>query len=95
MNFKKGRLTKLTCLTNLFHMHTVTSRDLAHRTKEIRELLVAGKTLQWTSHGAPVALILPVAAATPKPDWLARARAAGAVNQSSSPVADSIYADRG
>ncbi|MFM8764531.1 MAG: hypothetical protein ACKOHM_04020 [Spartobacteria bacterium] len=75
-------------------MHIVTSRDLAHRTKEIRKLLVAGKTLQWTSHGAAVALIFPVEAAIPKPDWLARARAAGAVNQSSPPVADSIYADR-
>ncbi len=75
-------------------MRTVTSRDLAHRPKEIRKLLVAGETLQWTSHGSPVALILPFEAAAPKPDWVGRARAAGAVNQSSSTVADSIYADR-
>lgn len=75
-------------------MRTVTSRDLAHRPKEIRRLLGAGETLQWTSHGSPVALILPFEAAAPKPDWVERTRAAGAVNQSSSTVADAIYADR-
>lgn len=47
-----------------------------------------------TSLGSPVALILPFEAVAPKPDWVERARAAGAVNQSSSTLADSIYADR-
>ncbi len=75
-------------------MRTVTSRDLAHRPKEIRKLLSAGETLQWTAHGTAVALIQPVAATAKKPDWVARARAAGAVNRSKSQVADSIYADR-
>ena len=93
-NFKEEPLPNPHCLTILSYMRTVTSRDLAHRPKEIRKLLVAGETLQWTSHGVPVALILPVEASTPKPDWVGRARAAGAVNQSPSSVAESIYADR-
>lgn len=90
-------LTKTKIQTNLSNMHTITSRDLAHRPGEIRRLLTAGETLQWTSHGVPVALIQPASPSAPdkKPDWMARARSAGAVNLSKSPLADSIYADRG
>ncbi len=90
-------LTKIEIQTNLSNMHTITSRDLAHRPGEIRKLLAAGETLQWTSHGVPVALIQPASPSAPdkKPDWMARARSAGAVNLSKSPLADSIYADRG
>jgi antitoxin (DNA-binding transcriptional repressor) of toxin-antitoxin stability system len=90
-------LTKIKFQTNLSNMHTITSRDLAHRPGEIRKLLAAGETLQWTSHGVPVALIQPASPSAPdkKPDWMARARSAGAVNLSKSPLADSIYADRG
>jgi antitoxin (DNA-binding transcriptional repressor) of toxin-antitoxin stability system len=90
-------LTKIKIQTNLSNMHTITSRDLAHRPGEIRKLLAAGETLQWTSHGVSVALIQPASPSAPdkKPDWMARARSAGAVNLSKSPLADSIYADRG
>jgi antitoxin (DNA-binding transcriptional repressor) of toxin-antitoxin stability system len=78
-------------------MQTVTSRDLVHRSKEIRQLLKAGQTLRWTSHGLPVALIQPASAQVPlaKPDWISRARAAGVVNSSASSVADTVYQDRG
>jgi antitoxin (DNA-binding transcriptional repressor) of toxin-antitoxin stability system len=77
-------------------MNTVTSRDLVHQSGKIRKLLAAGKTLRWTSHGVPVAWIQPVSqmASNPKPDWISRARAAGAVNTSKSLVADSLYTDR-
>jgi antitoxin (DNA-binding transcriptional repressor) of toxin-antitoxin stability system len=89
-------LTTTEYLTFLLDMTTVTSRDLAHRSGEIRKLLASGETLRWTSHGAPVAFIKP--ATQPlggkKPDWISRARAAGAVNSNQSQVADSLYADR-
>ena len=89
-------LTNTVYLTFLLDMTTVTSRDLAHRSGEIRKLLATGETLRWTSHGAPVAFIKP--ATQPlggkKPDWISRARAAGAVNSNQSQVADSLYADR-
>ena len=77
-------------------MKTITSRDLVHRSKEIRKLLSAGQTLRWTSHGSPVALIQPASAevALAKPDWISRARAAGAVNSSTLSVADTVYQDR-
>lgn len=77
-------------------METITSRDLVQRPSEIRKLLAAGKTLRWTSHGVPVALIQPALSAgqEKKPDWISRARAAGAVNLSKTRLSDSIYADR-
>jgi antitoxin (DNA-binding transcriptional repressor) of toxin-antitoxin stability system len=89
-------LTKPKCLTYLLYMQTITSRDLVHRSKEIRKLLSAGQTLRWTSHGLPVALIQPASAQVPlaKPDWISRARAAGAVNSSHPSVADTVYQDR-
>jgi hypothetical protein len=89
-------LTKPMCSTYLLYMQTVTSRDLVHRSKEIRKLLTAGQTLRWTSHGLPVALIQPASAQVPraKPDWISRARASGAVNSSNPSVADTVYRDR-
>lgn len=89
-------LTSTGYLTFLLDMTTVTSRDLAHRSGEIRKLLASGETLRWTSHGAPVAIIKPATLplAGNKPDWISRARAAGAENSSQSQVADSLYADR-
>jgi len=89
-------LTKPKCSTYLLYMQTITSRDLVHRSKEIRKLLSAGQTLRWTSHGLPVALIQPPSAQLPlaKPDWISRARAAGAVNSSHPSVADTVYQDR-
>ena len=78
-------------------MTSVTSRDLVQRSGEIRKLLAAGKTLRWTSHGIPVAMIQPISPSTrgKKPNWIERARAAGAVNKNTSLISDSIYADRG
>ena len=78
-------------------MQTISSRDLVHRSKEIRKLLSAGQTLRWTSHGVPVALIQPASAevSLAKPDWISRARAAGAVNSSHPSIADTVYEDRG
>jgi antitoxin (DNA-binding transcriptional repressor) of toxin-antitoxin stability system len=89
-------LTKPKCSTYLLYMQTITSRDLVHRSKEIRKLLKAGQTLRWTSHGLPVALIQPASAQVPlaKPDWISRARAAGAVNSNLPSVADILYQDR-
>jgi antitoxin (DNA-binding transcriptional repressor) of toxin-antitoxin stability system len=77
-------------------METITTRDLVHRSKEVRKRLAAGATLRWTSHGKSVAVLssgknLPEKS---KPDWISRARAAGAVNQSPSSVGASVYRDR-
>ena len=96
-NSSTSILTKVPCSTYLLYMQTITSRDLVHRSKEIRKLLTAGQTLRWTSHGLPVALIQPASAQVPlaKPDWISRARAAGVVNSSTSSVADTVYQDRG
>ena len=92
----KRVLTKAQCSTDLLHMKTITSRDLVHRSKEIRKLLSASQTLRWTSHGSPVALIQPASAevSLAKRDWISRARAAGAVNSSALSVADTVYQDR-
>jgi hypothetical protein len=77
-------------------MLSVTSRDLVHRSKEIRKLLASGQTLRWTSHGSPVAIIQPVTDSIPsKPDWIARARASGAVNASQASLAKALYDERG
>jgi hypothetical protein len=77
-------------------MLSVTSRDLVHRSKEIRKLLASGQTLRWTSHGSPVAIIQPVTDSIPsKPDWIARARASGAVNTSQASLAKALYDERG
>jgi len=88
-------LTKIKYHTFLLNMDTITSRDLVQRPSEIRKLLAAGKTLRWTSHGVPVALIQPaLSAGKKKTDWISRARAAGAVNLSKTRLSDSIYAER-
>jgi antitoxin (DNA-binding transcriptional repressor) of toxin-antitoxin stability system len=89
-------LTKPPCSTYLLNMQSISSRDLVHRSKEIRKLLSAGQTLRWTSHGVPVALIQPATAQVPlaKPDWISRARAAGAVNSRHPSIADTVYEDR-
>jgi hypothetical protein len=96
-NSSTSVLTKPKYLTYLSYMQTITSRDLVHRSKEIRKLLTAGQTLRWTSHGVHVALIQPASAqvSLAKPDWISRARAAGAVNSSHPSVADTVYQDRG
>ena len=96
-NSSTSALTKPPCSTYLLYMRTITSRDLVHRSKEIRKRLSAGQTLRWTSHGLPVALIQPASAQVPlaKPDWMSRARAAGAVHSSHPSVADTVYQDRG
>ncbi len=89
-------LTKAQCSTYLLYMKTITSRDLVHRSKEVRKLLSAGQTLRWTSHGSPVAFIQPASAevSLAKTDWVSRARAVGAVNSSTLSVADTVYQDR-
>jgi antitoxin (DNA-binding transcriptional repressor) of toxin-antitoxin stability system len=91
-----GALTFLECYTKMFNMETITSRDLAHHSKEVRKMLAAGKTLRWTSHGALVALLQPAAVSGKhsKPDWISRAREAGAVNQSADSISQAIYGDR-
>jgi len=80
----------------MLNMKTITSRDLAHHSKEVRKMLAAGKTLRWTSHGALVALLQPAAgsAKSAKPNWVSRAREAGAVNQASQSISQAIYGDR-
>jgi hypothetical protein len=81
----------------MFNMQTISTRDLAHRAKEVREMLSSGKTLQWSSRGRLIATLAPPAkaGARVKRDLLARAKAAGAVNDGPQPVSQSVYDDRG
>lgn len=77
-------------------MRTINTRDLAHKTKEIREALVGGEVLQWTSGGKVIAMIHPVRkfTALSERDWLARATKSGAVNRETTSVSQTISDDR-
>lgn len=81
----------------MLHVQTISTRDLAHRAKEVRELLSAGQPLQWASRGKVIARLEPPArpAARERRDWIARATEAGAVNRSSRTAAHEVYEDRG
>ncbi|MFM8457628.1 MAG: hypothetical protein ACKOB0_01590 [Chthoniobacterales bacterium] len=78
-------------------MQTISTRDLAHRAKDLRKLLAAGQPLQWATRGKLIARLEPPArsGAKLKPDWIARATEAGAVNRKSKTVAQELYDDRG
>lgn len=78
-------------------MRTINTRDLAHKTKEIREVLSGGEALQWTSRGEVVAVIHPVqkSAALLGRDWLSRATKSGAVNRGTTSVSQAVSDDRG
>lgn len=78
-------------------MQTISTRDLAHRAREVRKLLAAGRTLQWATRGQPIARLEP-AGRTVVPtdrDWIARATKAGAVNRKVKTVAQDLYEARG
>lgn len=83
-------------LDKLFDMRTVTTRDLLHRTREVRAALERGETIVWTSHGKIVAHLQPPGARVKAAngDWLARAKAAGAVNRSKESASSLVYGDR-
>lgn len=78
-------------------MQTISTRDLAHRAKDLRKLLAAGQPLQWATRGKIIARLEPPArsGAQAKRDWIARATAAGAVNRKTRTVAQELYDDRG
>lgn len=77
-------------------MHTISTRDLAHRAKDLRKLLAAGHPLQWATRGKIIARLEPSArsGAKAKPDWIARATKAGAVNRRTRTISQELYDDR-
>lgn len=81
----------------LFNMKIISTRDLLHRTKEVRSALEMGESLTWTSRGKTVAYLQPpkpASALGKKLDWVKRARAAGAVNKSAMTTGSLVYEDR-
>jgi|GEM_PF-918040 len=80
----------------MYNMKTVNTRDLAHRSKEIRKTLASGERVQWKSRGELIAVLEP--ARKPglgaKNNWLRRAAAVGAVNKDVPTASQLIYADR-
>lgn len=85
-------------MTKLSYVKTITTRDLVHRTKEVREALERGESFQWMRRGRLVAYLQAPSAGNEtieKIDWVARAEAAGAIVREGASVSDSIYRDRG
>jgi hypothetical protein len=77
-------------------MQTISTRDLAHRAKDLRKLLAAGQPLQWATRGKIIARLEPPArtGAKAKPDWIGRATKAGAINRRTRTVSQELYDDR-
>lgn len=78
-------------------MQTISTRDLAHRAKDLRKLLAAGQSLQWATRGKLIARLEPpaTAGAGAKRDWITRATEAGAVNRRTKTVSQELYENRG
>jgi antitoxin (DNA-binding transcriptional repressor) of toxin-antitoxin stability system len=80
------------------YMRKISTRELAHRTRAVREAIEAGESLAWMAHGRVVAYLRPSGGPTRRedaPDWISRARAADAVNRSATEASSLIYSDRG
>lgn len=81
----------------LFNMKTVNSRELAHRTKEIRHALEQGERLAWKSRGETIAVLEPVRrtpAAKEANHWMRRAVQAGGVSPKGALLSQMVYDDR-
>ncbi len=79
-------------------MKTITTRQLLHQNQEIRERLRQGESMVWQSRGELIGVIHPptkAAGLAARPDWLARARKAGAVIAGDPSLSQAIYDDRG
>ena len=78
-------------------MKTINTRDLAHRTKEVRAALEMGETLEWKSRGRTIAVLEPSRKdpVVRNNHWLERATEAGAVHSGKSTVSQLIYDERG
>lgn len=79
-------------------MKSVSSRDLAHRTKDIRHALERGERLEWKSRGETIAVLEPVRRAPVAKEenhWVRRAVQAGAVSREGASVSQLIYDERG
>jgi antitoxin (DNA-binding transcriptional repressor) of toxin-antitoxin stability system len=77
-------------------MHSVTTRELIHGIRGVRQSLEAGEPVEWVFRGKKVATLQPVKN-SPRPKdnpWIARAQAAGAVLRADKRVSDLIYEDR-
>ncbi len=77
-------------------MKTITTRDLVHRTREIRESLERGESFQWSQRGRIVAVLQSMARPEKVPpiEWVGRAREAGAIIGQGVTVGDLISEQR-
>ena len=91
-----GKLDKACVKQIMLNMKSVNTRDLAHRSKEVRKTLAGGERIAWVSRGKLIATLEPAGKGgnRTKVDWLSRAREAGAVNNHTESVSDLVYADR-
>ena len=80
-------------------MKTISTRELLSKHKEVQASLAAGESLTWTSHGKVVAQLTPPRRArtekSERPDFVARARRIGALNDGTKTVAQWVSEDRG
>lgn len=76
-------------------MRTITTRELVHHAREIRESLERGESFQWSQRGRVVAILQPTASAPTPIDWVKRACEAGVVPRSKQAVSDLVAEARG
>lgn len=82
---------------NYVYMKTVTTRELLHQNPEIRRRLRQGESIVWQSRGEMIGVIHPPTqegGTSLRPDWLARARRAGAVMPPSQSLSQVLYDER-
>ena len=83
----------------MYDMRTLTTRQLQHETKRIREQVEQGESFEWRIRGRTVGYITPhplLRKPLPWPDLKLRLERSGAVlDEGAELTSDRIYADRG
>lgn len=80
-------------------MKNITTRELLTNHKAVQSRLAAGESITWTSRGKVIAQLSPPKVFEPinlkRPDWVKRAREAGAINTEAKSVSAWVSEDRG
>lgn len=80
-------------------MRKISTRELLTNHKAVQASLASGESLTWTSRGKIVAQLTPPPSAraekSERPDFIARARRIGALNEGPKTVGQWIAEDRG
>ena len=79
-------------------MRTISTRELQHNTRKIRELVEAGESFEWKNRGETVGYLTPAEARSPTkpwPDLRARLKTLSSGQVDEHPTASEIiYSDR-